>query len=92
MLLQVELAHGRRGSSSSYDLYSSYSSGGSRGGVSRRSDYRGESLLRVIGLLYAKDVIHVEFVGNTSNLCSFGHRAATFCFMAGLEGENSRFF
>ncbi|CDP08599.1 unnamed protein product [Coffea canephora] len=37
--LWVELTHGRRGSSSSYDLYSSYSSGGSRGGVSRRSDY-----------------------------------------------------
>ncbi|XP_027114709.2 serine/arginine-rich splicing factor SR30 [Coffea eugenioides] len=38
--LRVELAHGGRGSSSSYDRYSSYSSGGSRGGVSRRSDYR----------------------------------------------------
>ncbi|XP_071932419.1 serine/arginine-rich splicing factor SR30-like isoform X1 [Coffea arabica] len=38
--LRVELAHGGRGSSSSYDRYSSYNSGGSRGGVSRRSDYR----------------------------------------------------
>ncbi|KAL3538180.1 hypothetical protein ACH5RR_001546 [Cinchona calisaya] len=37
--LRVELAHGGRGSSS-HDRYSSYSSGGSRGGVSRRSDYR----------------------------------------------------
>ncbi|KAM7481623.1 hypothetical protein LguiB_006206 [Lonicera macranthoides] len=38
--LRVELAHGGRGSSS-VDHYSSYSSGGgSRGGVSRRSDYR----------------------------------------------------
>ncbi|CAA3007062.1 serine/arginine-rich splicing factor SR30-like isoform X1 [Olea europaea var. sylvestris] len=36
--LRVELAHGGRGSS--YDRYSSYSSGGSRGGLSRRSDYR----------------------------------------------------
>ncbi|XXG79244.1 hypothetical protein AAC387_Pa09g0357 [Persea americana] len=39
--LRVELAHGGRGQSSSYDRYSSYSgSGGGRGGVSRRSDYR----------------------------------------------------
>ncbi|XP_020551923.1 serine/arginine-rich splicing factor SR30 isoform X1 [Sesamum indicum] len=37
--LRVELAHGGRGSSS-YDRHSSYSSGSSRGGVSRRSDYR----------------------------------------------------
>lgn len=36
--LRVELAHGGRGSSS-YDRHSSYSSG-SRGGLSRRSDYR----------------------------------------------------
>ncbi|CAI9103437.1 OLC1v1001917C4 [Oldenlandia corymbosa var. corymbosa] len=35
--LRVELAHGRRGSSR--DRYSSYSGGGSRNGVSRRSDY-----------------------------------------------------
>lgn len=41
--LRVELAHGGRGQSSSYDRHSSfsgYSGGGSRGGVSRRSDYR----------------------------------------------------
>ncbi|XP_051147306.1 serine/arginine-rich splicing factor SR34A-like [Andrographis paniculata] len=37
--LRVELAHGGRGSSS-YDRHSSYSSGSSRGGISRRSDYR----------------------------------------------------
>ncbi|KAG8363855.1 hypothetical protein BUALT_Bualt19G0065800 [Buddleja alternifolia] len=37
--LRVELAHGGRGSSS-YDRYSSYSSGISRGGAPRRSDYR----------------------------------------------------
>ncbi|KAL5701279.1 Serine/arginine-rich-splicing factor sr34 [Ranunculus cassubicifolius] len=37
--LRVELAHGGRGQSSSTDRYSGYS-GGSRGGVSRRSDYR----------------------------------------------------
>ncbi|XP_016461239.1 serine/arginine-rich splicing factor SR30 isoform X1 [Nicotiana tabacum] len=42
--LRVELAHGGRGSSS-YDRYSSHSSG-SRGGSSRRSDYR----VLVIGL------------------------------------------
>lgn len=41
--MQVELAHGGRGLSSS-DRYSSYSSGGSRGGVSRRSEYRGTLL------------------------------------------------
>ncbi|XP_058082348.1 serine/arginine-rich splicing factor SR34B-like isoform X2 [Magnolia sinica] len=39
--LRVELAHGGRGQSSSYDRHNSYSgSGGGRGGVSRRSDYR----------------------------------------------------
>lgn len=37
--LRVELAHGGRGSSS-HDRHSSYSSGSSRSGVSRRSDYR----------------------------------------------------
>ncbi|KAK2976897.1 hypothetical protein RJ640_024731 [Escallonia rubra] len=37
--LRVELAHGGRGLSSS-DRYSSYSSGGSRGGLSRRSEFR----------------------------------------------------
>lgn len=37
--LRVELAHGGRTRSSSIDRYSSYSSG-SRGGVSRHSDYR----------------------------------------------------
>ncbi|PWA92835.1 nucleotide-binding alpha-beta plait domain-containing protein [Artemisia annua] len=37
--LRVELAHGGR-VSSSVDRHSSYSSGGSRGGLSRRSDYR----------------------------------------------------
>ncbi|XP_059652390.1 serine/arginine-rich splicing factor SR30-like [Cornus florida] len=37
--LRVELAHGGRGSSS-VDRYSTYSSGGGRGGVSRCSDYR----------------------------------------------------
>lgn len=36
--LRVELAHGRRGGSSSYDHHSSFSSGG--GNVSRRSDYQ----------------------------------------------------
>ncbi|KAI3460806.1 hypothetical protein Pfo_017469 [Paulownia fortunei] len=39
--LRVELAHGGRGHSSSTDRYSSYSgSRGSRGGVSKRSEYR----------------------------------------------------
>ncbi|XP_077218226.1 serine/arginine-rich splicing factor SR30-like [Tasmannia lanceolata] len=39
--LRVELAHGGRGQSSSIDRYSTYSGGGgSRGGVSRRSEYR----------------------------------------------------
>ncbi|XP_052183144.1 serine/arginine-rich-splicing factor SR34-like isoform X2 [Diospyros lotus] len=39
--LRVELAHGGRGHSSSIDRYSSHSGGrGSRGGVSRRSEYR----------------------------------------------------
>lgn len=42
--MQVELAHGGRGSSS-HDRHSSYSSGSSRSGVSRRSDYRGCSRL-----------------------------------------------
>ncbi|KAG6437758.1 hypothetical protein SASPL_102686 [Salvia splendens] len=36
--LQVELAHGGRGSSS-YDRHSSHNSGSSRGGVSKHSDY-----------------------------------------------------
>ncbi|RRT82671.1 hypothetical protein BHM03_00002176, partial [Ensete ventricosum] len=39
--LRVELAHGGRGQSSSFDRHSSFSSGGRRGGVSRRSEYRG---------------------------------------------------
>ncbi|XP_054810576.1 serine/arginine-rich splicing factor SR30 isoform X2 [Prosopis cineraria] len=38
--LRVELAHGGRGSSSSADRYSSYSSRGGSYGISRRSDYR----------------------------------------------------
>ncbi|KAJ6808553.1 serine/arginine-rich splicing factor SR30-like [Iris pallida] len=38
--LRVELAHGGRSQSSSSDRHNSYSSGGGRGGVSRRSDYR----------------------------------------------------
>nr|CAD1829936.1 unnamed protein product [Ananas comosus var. bracteatus] len=38
--LRVELAHGGRSYSSSSDYYSRYSSGSSRGGVSRRSEYR----------------------------------------------------
>ncbi|KAK3020844.1 hypothetical protein RJ639_045526, partial [Escallonia herrerae] len=39
--LRVELAHGGRGHSSSTDRYSNHSNGrGSRGGVSRRSDFR----------------------------------------------------
>ncbi|XP_073105054.1 serine/arginine-rich splicing factor SR30-like isoform X5 [Elaeis guineensis] len=38
--LRVELAHGGRGQSSSFDRHSSHSSGGRRGGVSRRSEYR----------------------------------------------------
>lgn len=42
--MKVEFAHGGRGSSSG-DRYSSYSSGGSRGGVSRRSEYRGKHIL-----------------------------------------------
>ena len=37
--IQVELAHGGRGTS--YDRSSSYSSSGRRGGAARRSDYRG---------------------------------------------------
>ncbi|KAL0928005.1 hypothetical protein M5K25_002237 [Dendrobium thyrsiflorum] len=37
--LRVEIAHGGRGGSSSYDRHSSFSSGG--GSVSRRSDYQG---------------------------------------------------
>lgn len=39
LYIQVELAHGGRGSSS-FDRSSSYSSAGQRG-ASRRSDYRG---------------------------------------------------
>lgn len=51
----MELAHGGRGHSSSYDRndrYNSYSgSGGSRGGgVSRRSDYRGVYPLKPVSL------------------------------------------
>ncbi|CAL9037915.1 unnamed protein product [Musa banksii] len=38
--LRVELAHGGRGQSSSFDRHSSHSSGGRRGGVSRRTEYR----------------------------------------------------
>ncbi|KAF5204239.1 Serine/arginine-rich-splicing factor SR34 [Thalictrum thalictroides] len=38
--LRVELAHGGRGQSASIDRYSGHSGGGSRGGLSRRSDYR----------------------------------------------------
>ncbi|KAG1338710.1 Pre-mRNA-splicing factor SF2 [Cocos nucifera] len=38
--LRVELAHGGRGQSSSFERHSSYNSGGRRGGVSRRSEYR----------------------------------------------------
>ncbi|GMH25960.1 hypothetical protein Nepgr_027803 [Nepenthes gracilis] len=39
--LRVELAHGGRGNSSSFDRHSNYSGGGrGRGGVSRRSEYR----------------------------------------------------
>ncbi|KAH7676625.1 splicing factor arginine/serine-rich 1/9 protein [Dioscorea alata] len=39
--LRVELAHGGRGHSSSFERHSSYStSGGGRGGVSRHSEYR----------------------------------------------------
>ncbi|XP_020097805.1 serine/arginine-rich splicing factor SR30-like [Ananas comosus] len=38
--LRVELAHGGRSYSSSSDYYSRYSSGSSRGGVSRCSEYR----------------------------------------------------
>ena len=57
--LQVELAHGGRGQSSLYDRHSSYSSGGgSRGGVSRRSDYRGMFLTEV-GLLSSSTLIFV---------------------------------
>lgn len=42
LFAQVELAHGGRGHSSSIDRHSSHNSGrGPRGGVSRRSDYRG---------------------------------------------------
>ena len=43
-MLQVELAHGGRGQSSSFDRHSSHSSGGRRGGVSRRTEYRGALL------------------------------------------------
>lgn len=39
--LQVELAHGGRGNSSSTDRYSGGGSRGPRGGVSKRSEYRG---------------------------------------------------
>ncbi|PIN15636.1 Alternative splicing factor ASF/SF2 (RRM superfamily) [Handroanthus impetiginosus] len=46
--LRVELAHGGRGSSS-YDHYSSYSSGSSRGRIPRRSEYR----VMVTGLPYS---------------------------------------
>ncbi|KAK9139341.1 hypothetical protein Scep_009022 [Stephania cephalantha] len=38
--LRVELAHGGRGHSSSLSRHSSHNGGGSRGGVSRRTDYR----------------------------------------------------
>lgn len=41
IILQVELAHGGRGHSSSSDRYSSYGGGRGGRGVSRRSDYRG---------------------------------------------------
>ncbi|KAG6505134.1 hypothetical protein ZIOFF_037482 [Zingiber officinale] len=38
--LRVELAHGGRNQSSSLDRHRSYNSGGHRGGVSRRTEYR----------------------------------------------------
>lgn len=41
VILQVELAHGGRGHSSSTDRYSSHGGGRGGRGVSRRSDYRG---------------------------------------------------
>jgi len=45
----VELAHGGRGHSSSFDRHRSYNGGGARGGggVSRRSNYRGALLNRL---------------------------------------------
>ncbi|ONK61606.1 uncharacterized protein A4U43_C08F31710 [Asparagus officinalis] len=44
--VEVELAHGGRGHSSSFDRPRSYNGGGARGGVSRHSNYR----VRVTGL------------------------------------------
>lgn len=41
LIVQVEVAHGGRGHSSSIDRHSYRGGGGGRGGVSRRSEYRG---------------------------------------------------
>lgn len=86
MGFQVELAHGGRvsSSSSSYDRYNSYSSGGSRGGVSRRSDYRGEHCdLRFVSVF----IVYLD-VAITTSLCSLGHWSAIICLVAGFEGED----
>lgn len=51
--MQVELAHGGRGHSSSFERRSSYStSGGGRGGVSRHSEYRGMFWIVILQLLF----------------------------------------
>lgn len=39
--MQVELAHGGRSQSSSFDRGSGHGGGGRRGSISRRSEYRG---------------------------------------------------
>lgn len=77
---QVELAHGGRGHPSSTDRYSNHSgSRGPRGGVSKRSEYRGG----FAWIMQYKN--HLYMVANLSHFVSFfscSHWTAPVCFMA----------
>jgi hypothetical protein len=78
----VELAHGGRGHSSSRDRYSSHSSGGrsGRGGVSRRSEFRGVYFIeRTPTLICIGNIMSYEFVVSPCSAC---HWIASFCIMA----------
>ncbi|KAK9136876.1 hypothetical protein Sjap_007470 [Stephania japonica] len=77
--LRVELAHGGRGHSSSLSRHSSHSGGGSRGGVSRRTDYRVRAVCNCL-VAFAVLVTGLPSSASWQDLKDHMRRAGDVCF------------
>lgn len=88
MTIQVELAHGGRGNSSSTDRHSG--GRGPRGGVSRRSEYRGGCIIAFVNVMwFSRFFLTLLQLLHFALLFSYGQWFASVCFVARSQSKYS---